>query len=96
MKLIRRIAMQLPQINEAAQKSEKVSGVDMWKDGIKTVNGEPVELNKSYRKVTQVSKPVNHSRKMKAMYNKHGMKGIYGYAKVVTEFVNNQTPDGSH
>jgi hypothetical protein len=83
LKKIRRIASQLPVVKTKAFIGEKVTGADLEKEGVKEVEGKPVEILANYRKKKTVIVPLNHNRKMKQLYNRMGVGGVNAYISAV-------------
>lgn len=90
LKKIRKIAGNLPVINAGRVHGEKVTGAELYKEGMKEVNGKPIDPDKDYRKKTMVDAPLNHNRKMKKLYNQFGAKGVGMYVAAVQAHVANQ------
>lgn len=89
-KKIRRLASQMPEIPIKHVRGTVVSGMDAIKQGIKEIEGRPVEQLKSYRKKEVVPATLNHNRKMKQLYNKHGLLGVVMYRNAVNRYVSSQ------
>jgi len=77
----------MPVIGFNSIKGETVDGKELYDDGIKEVDGKPVDPSLKYRKKIVVQKTLNHYRKMKKMYNQHGMGGANAYAIAVNNYI---------
>lgn len=86
-KLLRRIAEQLPAMQEQAFEKRLVKGYDMYDD----VNTKEDELKNIIPNATYIQRtgviamPVNHARRMKKLSREFGMKGAVSYAMMVQE-----------
>lgn len=89
-KQIRRLASQMPDLQLNVIKGGVVKGSELIKQGIKEVEGKPVEPHTNYRKKEVVQQPLNHHRQMKRLYNKMGESGVGAYINEVNRFVSNQ------
>jgi hypothetical protein len=90
-KQIRRIASQMPVINQKKIVKELVPGSEAIKSGVKEVDGKPVDEHRFYEKKYAVAVPVNHNRQMKKLYNKMGGKGVGLYMSAVQKFSEQNT-----
>jgi len=79
LKKIRRIASQLPVINKRVVIGEIISGEDLIKDGVKEIEGKPVDPKGQYKRKKVVRGILNHNKKMKQLYNKGGVPMVNGY-----------------
>lgn len=87
-KKIRRLASAMPVINNKAITGvEIIYGDEVLKSGIKEVGGEPVLLDKKYKKKIVGDVPINHNRNMKKQYYKNGVSGVNSYVQAVQRFV---------
>jgi hypothetical protein len=89
-KKIRRFASQMPVIEVASVIGERLTGKDAMMDGVSEIEGKPVDQNTTYIKKKVVKQPLNHNRKMKAMYNKFGPGGVNAYVNAVNQYVNSK------
>ena len=86
-KLLRRIAEQLPPMQEQAFEKRLVKGYDMYDD----VNTKDDELKNIIPNATYIQRtgliavPVNHARRMKKLSREFGMQGAVSYAMMVQE-----------
>lgn len=87
-KKIRRLASQMPAIGINVIKGSRITGEELAAKGVKEVEGETIDLNRNYREKKVVQQPLNHHRKMKMLYNKHGVAGVNYYLNAVKNFVN--------
>lgn len=85
-KKIRRIASQLPVINQRRVVGERVSGEELIKEGVKEVQGKPVQPLDQYKKKKVVVGFLNHNRKMKQLFNKGGAPLVNSYIKAVMAY----------
>jgi hypothetical protein len=90
LKKIRRLASSMPDIKTEQVIGDRVYGYELLKDGIKEVEGKPVDPKEEYYRKKGVPVSVNHNRQMKRMYNKHGLGGVVVYAQAVKRFVQSQ------
>ena len=84
-KLLRRIAEQLPPMQEQAFERKIVSGLDLYTQSKEAAyNG--YDPSKQYIQRTKlVPVPVNHARRMKKLSREFGMKGAVSYAMMEQE-----------
>ena len=73
----------MPVINVRHVIGERVSGAELYKQGVEEVEGKPVNIDANYSKKTAVAIPINHNRKMKKLYNKYGVAGVSAYIQSV-------------
>lgn len=93
LKQIRKIASQLPAIPIQRVVGEPTQGADLIKSGTdKLKDGTLINPDKMYSKKRVVSASLNHTKKMKKMYNKYGLSGVQGYINAVQEHVKGGNP----
>lgn len=80
LKAIRKIASTMPDIMTVQMLGEAI------KEGIKEIDGKPVDPTKYYRKKTPVQNSLNHNRKMKQLYNQYGAKAVSEYIAAVAQY----------
>jgi uncharacterized protein YaaR (DUF327 family) len=93
LKKLRRQAAELPDIWQEAKAKERVSGEqlrEMMKVDKVKVEGD-VDPGKEYIVNRTVAVSVNHTRRMKKAYMRHGDAGIAAYKRAVKEFVTKET-----
>jgi hypothetical protein len=90
LKKIRRLASQMPVIQTETVVTDSVYGFELLRDGIKEVQGKPVDPKQEYRRKKGIPVAVNHNRQMKRLYNQIGLKGVAMYANAVQRFVTAQ------
>lgn len=89
LKEMRRLAKELPQINQMERVSERLTGAELRNLGIEKTDDDkaiPISDNKLFKRITTRDKPVNHERQLKEQYNKHGVAGVRAYIKAVQDF----------
>jgi hypothetical protein len=89
-KKLRRLASEMPVINVGQVVGERISGAELYKSGVEKVEDKPVNPHATYTKKKVIEKPLNHTRQMKRMYNKHGLVGVMGYVQAVQRFDKSQ------
>jgi hypothetical protein len=88
LKVLRRIARQMPTIERQFIECERVKGSELIKHGVEMVAGQNVDESGSYNRrnvVTREGINVNHARKLKKYYKQFGEPGIHGYINAVKE-----------
>lgn len=90
LKSIRRMVAGLPSISQHTCFKEVVKGEELIKDGIGIINEAPVNAQLEYIKRTAASIEINHARRAKKQYIKHGIVGVQGYLNSVNDFVAKQ------
>lgn len=90
LKQIRKLAAQMPEIKIGHVVGQRITGAELHKGGVETVDGKPVDTDGTYSKREVVQVPLNHNRKMKALYNQHGAAGVHGYMNAVKQHIANQ------
>jgi hypothetical protein len=86
LKAIRKIANTMPDIMTVQMLGEAIIGDMAIKDGIKEIDGNPVDPNNYYRRKTPVQNSLNHNRKMKQLYNQYGAKAVSEYIAAVAQY----------
>lgn len=89
-KQIRRLANQMPVIHTQAVKGSVVKGYEILKEGMKEVDGKPIDAYGNYKKKQIIAAPLNHNRKMKKLYNQYGPAGVGMYINAVNRHVSAQ------
>jgi hypothetical protein len=89
-KKLRRLASEMPVIKVGQIVGERISGAELYKSGVEKVEDKPVNPHATYTKKKVIEKPLNHTRQMKRMYNKHGIGGVREYVQAVQRFVESQ------
>ncbi len=82
-KQLRKLATQLPQLTTSAIIGERVSGADLYAEGVTEVKGEPIDGQANYRRKKVVQVPFNNYKQMKSGYNSHGMAGAVAIGNAV-------------
>jgi hypothetical protein len=89
-KAIKRLAAQMPEILIHHPLGITKAGHALIHDGVsKLPSGEKVNPMMKYKAVSANPTPLNHSRKMKQLYIKHGSVGISSYLRAVRNYVAN-------
>lgn len=84
-KKLRKLALQLPAVNVKTLVGEKMKGYQLPKDA-KIEGDKDVVPGQMYMRKKVIEVPLNHERKLKEAYKKHGLKGAAGYAQAVIRY----------
>lgn len=77
LKAIKRLAMNMPAINENSHEKHYMQGKEILEWGtVKEIDGQPIDPEKFYWFNYPVMMIQNNGRRMKKAYLKHGEKGI--------------------
>lgn len=80
LKILRKTANQLPVMNTTVTTVEKqIPGLELIKQGVKDVEGQPVNPKAFYNRKSISQRPVNHHKAMKKIYTKAGISGVIEY-----------------
>ena len=82
LKKIRKIAAEMPVIYRKAVIGSLVKGNEVTEEQL----GEPVNPEAIYRQKETKAVPMNHYRRMKALYNKMGPSGVGAYYRAVEDY----------
>jgi hypothetical protein len=82
-KKIRKIAANLPTIHRRAVIGSQVPGYEITEAEAQGMEVDPKSI---YRRKQEVAVPLNHERKMKQLYQKHGPKGVEMYVRAVVDY----------
>lgn len=86
LKRLRKYADLLPVVNTYTQEKHIVKGSEMIANGQKHLeDGGKILPDELYLTLMPVIMPINHGRRMKQMYNKHGVVGAMSYIAAVRE-----------
>jgi len=93
LKKMRAIAAEMPQLDVLKTKlRERIKGAELIKNGITALsNGETVDPKQTYQRLKPVSGPINHVKRMKKAYKKHGASGVNGYISAVVNYVKSKS-----
>lgn len=93
LKKLRKMAANLPGINYHQKVSgEIITGAELIGKGTTEIAGVPVDPNGRYRQQKIVERPLNHNKKLKNAYKKHGYQGVTGYINAVMQYVQQNKP----
>ena len=76
---LRQIAASMPIVMRHTSEKQIMTGEELLQDEIYEVEGEKVDPAKTYVFHAPVQIAINHYRKLKKMYKKHGIPGIKMY-----------------
>ncbi|CAB4136142.1 hypothetical protein UFOVP579_26 [uncultured Caudovirales phage] len=98
LKEIKRLAMDLEPLMQKCNQVQYYKGSELIEKmgEEKLANGTEVEADKLYVSSTEALHTINHARRLKKQFQKHGMAGAIGYRRAVNAFVeaNKTQPDG--
>jgi uncharacterized Fe-S center protein len=89
-KHLRKLAESLPGISQNSCFKQQCDGAELIKDGVKIVNEKPVDPEGKYIKRVPVAIEVNHTRRLKNAFLKHGHAGVSAYVRSVENFAKQQ------
>jgi hypothetical protein len=94
LKAMRRIAREMPAMEQNITVGVKVSGKELIEKGVREVQGQPVMGSAKYRAMQKQAFPLNHYRQMKKLYNSDGKAGVGAYINAVAQHQNKQAANG--
>lgn len=93
MKQIRKLAATFPTVMRDTVEYHYMTGKELKSElDVDQINGVPVKDDETCRYTYPVKIAINHNRKLKRMYDKHGIVGMVAYAKAVDAHIKNNTP----
>lgn len=93
MKQIRKLAATFPTVMRDTVEYHYMTGKQLKEElDVHQIDGISVKDEETYRYKFPVKIAINHNRKLKRMYDKHGLVGMVAYAKAVDQHLKNTAP----
>ena len=87
-KNIEKTAALLPELHYEVKEKQWFSGTQMMEMGIKQDdNGDPINPAKRYPIERKVTRPYNHTKRLKQAYLKEGTRGMQKYCKHIANLI---------
>lgn len=88
LKAIREVAEKLPTVTQKSVEKHIVKGSTLLAMGqVLGYNDKPIVPEDGYLDEFPVIMAINHTRRMKKLYKKHGDAGIFGYIEAVEKHI---------
>lgn len=84
-KIIRKIANELPEVMGVVIAKRTAKGSELINDGVSMSGGKPIDPDKFYSGKKKVLQPMNHYNEMKRVFYKHGAAGVVGYQRAMSK-----------